>query len=152
MEVEVLLEVGGLVAVLEVVGLVLVVLGALEVVGLELVLLGEAVDEVLAELLEQSRAASWLMRLAPWSRFLARVWFTLEGRAATSLLKACAALSAAPHWPAETAEDTALSWALRLLAWLESSRPFWPPQATTNATAKPRPPARNAREPWPIRA
>jgi hypothetical protein len=77
---------------------------------------------------------------------LTKVVFTDAGSAATSLLNDCAALRAAPHCPDATAEEIEFSWALRLAAWLALSRPFWPPQATTKATAKPRLPARNARE------
>jgi hypothetical protein len=151
-DVLVVLELGGFVAVLELEVLVEVELGVDVVLGVLVVLeVEEEVElDVLLEL-AQSRAASWLIVVAPCPRLRTSVVLTLAGRAATSLLNACAAVRALPQLPADTADETEFSWALRLLAWLESSSPFWPPQATTKATAKPRPPAKNAREPWPIR-
>jgi hypothetical protein len=73
--------------------------------------------------------------------------FTSEGRAATWFSNSCAALWAALQCPLSTAEEMASSCELSVLDWPEESSPLWPPQATTNATAKPRLPARAAREP-----
>jgi hypothetical protein len=105
--------------VLELVGFVAVLVFDLLVeveLGVDAVLLGVLVVElvelrdvdVLLEL-EQSRAASWLTVAAPWPRLLINFLLTVLGSCATSLLKACAALRAAPHWPADTAEDTEFS-------------------------------------------
>lgn len=83
---------------------------------------------------------------------LDRVVLTVAGSPATWLLSDSAALRAVGQLPDEMAEEIESSWALRLPAcWLESS-PVLPPQATTKATAKPRLPAKNARDPRPIRA
>ena len=76
---------------------------------------------------------------------------TVPGRSATALLNACAALDAAPHWPAAAAEETASSWLLSRLASVLESRPAPPPHATRKAAAKPSPAAKNARVPRPIR-
>jgi hypothetical protein len=80
----------GFVAVLVVELLVEVELGVDVVLGVLTVVEGD--DEVDREVvvleLAQSRAASWLMVVAPWSRLRARVVLTLAGRAETSLLKA----------------------------------------------------------------
>jgi hypothetical protein len=62
-----------------------------------------------------------------------------------ALLSEVAASWAAPQSWEPRADETAFSWALRLELWSPESRPLEPPQATTKATAKPRPPARNAR-------
>jgi hypothetical protein len=148
-DVELLVEVGELLVV-EVEEDVVVV-GDDVVVELELevldVLEGELeVDEVL-----QSWAASALTVPAPCPRFCTRVGLTDWGRRATELFSADAALCAAEQlWAATAAER-----AFRLLAssffWADESRPVLLPQATTKATVNPRPPARNAREPKPIR-
>lgn len=146
------LEVVGFVAVLLVVVLLEVELGVDVVLGvLTVVEVDEEVDlEVLVEL-AQSRAASWPTVLAPWPRLRISVVLTVAGRPATSLFSASEAVRAVAQLPDATADEIEFSWALSWLLWLESSSPFWPPQATTKATAKPRPPARNAREPLPIR-
>ncbi len=117
----------------------LVLVGVLDVL-LVVVLL------VLLEL-EQSLDASALTVAAPWPRFSIRVVLTLDPSAPTSFENCCAAPAAPEQSPAEIADEIELSWALRLLAWFEESRPLPPPQATTNAIAKPRLPARNARDP-----
>jgi hypothetical protein len=88
-----------------------VVLGVLTVVEVD-----EEVDFVVLLELEQSRTASWLIVVAPWPRLRTNVVLTVAGRAATSRLKACAAVRAVPHCPEATAEEIELSWALRLLA------------------------------------
>jgi hypothetical protein len=72
---------------------------------------------------------------------------TVEGRLATALLNLVAAFEAALQFPAATAAERVLSWLLRLLASLLESKPLLPPHATRNETAKPSPPARNARDP-----
>ena len=150
-----------MVAVLLVVGfvaveLLVVVVGLLVVldVVVVVVVVGDVVGDVVLELVElellelwQSRAARSPTVPAPWARFWTRVVLTVDGRFFTWLLNACAALVAAPHCPAATAEETEPSWSFRLLAWLLVSRVLPPPQATRKETAKPRPPARNAREP-----
>jgi hypothetical protein len=110
LEVLVVLELGGFVAVFAVEVLVDVELGVDVVVGVLMVVeVEEGVElEVLLEL-AQSRAASWLIVVAPWPRLRTSVVLTLEGRAATSLLKAWAAVRALPQLPAATAEETELS-------------------------------------------
>ena len=67
------------------------------------------------ELLLQSLAASSATVLAPWPRFCDSVVLIVEGRLATSLVNAAAALLAGPHWPAATAAETEFSWLVRLL-------------------------------------
>lgn len=67
-------------------------------------------------------------------------------RAPTWLENCCAAEAAPEQSPAAIADETALSCWLRLPAWLADSSPLPLPQATTNATVKPRAPAKNARE------
>ncbi len=129
------------------------VVGAVEV-GLEVVVEGLLVEELELELDvgaaaaepdEQSRAASCSTVVTPWPRFCRRVVFTVEGRWLIASLSEVTALAAAPQSWELTAEETAPSWALRLEAWSPESRPLEPPQATANAAANPRPPARNAR-------
>jgi hypothetical protein len=141
----------GVVAVVELVLLVDVgVVVVVVVVVLVLVLLADVeLEAAVALVLElwQSLAARSPTVAAPWARFCSRVVLTVVGRFSTSLLKARAALVAGPHWPDWTAVEIDASWSFRLLAWSPVSRPLLPPQATTNETAKPRPPARNAREP-----
>lgn len=124
--------------------------GVEETVGL---LLELELDELGLEVVEldgvevgvQSRAASAPTVAAPCPRFCRRVVFTVEGRLATALLSEVAASWAAPQSCEPKADETEFSWALRLELWSPVSRPLEPPQATTKATAKPRPPARNAR-------
>jgi hypothetical protein len=137
--------VGDLVVV--VVGVVVVVV----VVGAVVVVVGVVVG-VVGVVLVQSLAASSLTVLAPWLRFRDRVVLTEEGRLVTALVRAAAALLACPQLWASIALETESSWLLRLLAWSDESRPLLLPQATANAAANPRPPARNAREPKPIGA
>jgi hypothetical protein len=140
---------------------VLVDVGTCVVVLVE-VLVGVLVCElVVVELLEvvlevvlvcvQSWAASRWIVLAPWLRFEISVELTEGGRLATAFAKLDAAVPAAPHWPAPTAAETESSWLFRVFAWSLESRPEPPPQATSNATAKPSPAARSARGAWRIR-
>jgi hypothetical protein len=150
----VVVDVGVLLVLVLVVGVVVVlVVGVVEVLVVVVVVvvvgvLEAVVSEVLLALvLWHSLAASWLTVCAPWPRFCTSVVFTVEGRFATPLLNERAALAATPQLPAATAEDSAASWLLRLLAWSLESRPLLPPQATRNDTAKPIPPARIARDP-----
>jgi hypothetical protein len=112
-----------------------------------------AVEDDVVELLEllQSRAASSLTVLAPWLRFCDRVVLIVEGRLVTALVSAADALLACAQLWASTACETESSWLVRLLFWSAESSPFVLPQATANAAANPRPPARNAREPKPMR-
>jgi hypothetical protein len=144
-EVEVVVLLVGVVVVLvEVVDDVLLLVVLVFVVGV--------VDVLLVELEPwQSTAASWLTVEAPCARFWASVVLIVEGRLATESENERAATLAAPQWNEATAEDRVFSWLLRSAAWFPDSRPLPPPQATTNDTAKPSPPARNARDPLPIR-
>lgn len=128
------------------------------VVGVELVeVLVELVVEVLDEVevgvddALQSWAASALTVPAPWPRFCNRVGLTDCGSLATELLSAEAALWAWAQSCEATAEETAFRLLARLLLWADESSPLLLPQATTNATVNPSPPARSAREPKPIR-
>ena len=75
----------------------------------------------------------------------------VEGRLATEAENERAAAAAAPHRPEVTAAESVFSWLFRSAAWFADSSPLPPPQATTNDTAKPSPPARNARDPEPMR-
>ena len=94
----------------------------------------------------QSWAASWPTVIAPWWRLRRNVGLTEGGRSATSLLKLVIAVWAGMHWRALTAEETAASCALRLEDSAPVSRRESPPQAATRKdTAKPSPPAENAR-------
>ncbi len=130
-----------------------------ELLGLVVELLEEVEDEVLDELeLEveldvgvQSWAASALTVPAPWPRFCSRVGSTDCGSLATALLSSAAALWAPAQSWAATAEEMALRLLARLLLCPDESSPLLLPHATTKATVNPRPPARNAREPKPIR-
>jgi hypothetical protein len=126
----------------------LVVVVLVLVVGLVLVVV-LVVFEVLVLL--QSLAASSATVLAPWLRFCERVVLMVEGRLVTALVRAAEALLAWPQWWADTAAAIEFSGVVRLLFWSAESRPLLLPQATANAAANPRPPARNAREPKPIR-
>jgi hypothetical protein len=122
------------------------------VVGVVLVGVVAFVCVVGVVVLAQSLAASSLTVLAPWLRFCERVVLTVAGRLVTALVRAAEALFAwAQSW-ASTALETESSWLLRLLLWSAESSPWLLPQATANAAANPRPPARNAREPKPIGA
>jgi hypothetical protein len=114
----------------------------------ELVVVDEL--EVLDEL-EQSWTASCLIVTAPSPRFCTNLGLTEGGSDPTLLLNASAALVAARQLPELTAAEAASSWLERVLLCSPESRPPEPPQATTKAAAKPRPPARNARERKPIR-
>jgi hypothetical protein len=135
-----------------VVGLVVVVVGlVVVVVGDVLVVVGAVVVGVVVVVLLQALAASWLTVLAAWLRFCERVVLTEAGRLVTALVRAAEALLAWPQLWALIALETESSWLLRLLAWSDESRPLLLPQATAKAAANPRPPARNAREPKPIR-
>ena len=126
--------------------------GLLVVVGAVLLVVG-ADDDVLELLgLLQSRAASSLTVLAPWLRFCDSVVLIVAGRFVTALVSAAEALLAWAQLWTSTACDTESSWLFRLLLWSDESRPWLPPHATANAAANPRPPARNAREPKPMRA
>jgi hypothetical protein len=160
--VEVVLELAGVVAdeldavVLVVLlgGVVVVLVDVLEVgvvLVVEVVLVFVVgVVEVVVELeleLWQSTAASWLTVEAPWARFWASVVLTVVGRLATEFANERAAASAPPHCPEATAEESVFSLLFRSAAWFADSSPLPPPQATTNDTAKPSPPARNARDP-----
>jgi hypothetical protein len=148
-EVELVVELVGVVVavvLVEVVGdvLVLVVLELVVVVGVVVVLL---VVELELELeLWQSLAASWLTVEAPWARFSARVVLTVAGRLATESENERAAVTALPHCPEATAVEIVFSWLFKSAAWFPDSSPLPLPQATTNDTAKPSPPARNARD------
>ncbi len=145
-EVELLVVVGVLVVVDDVV----VEVGVLLVVVLvDVELVDEEVLDVWVAL--QSWAASSLTVPAPWPRFWSRVEFTDGGRLATALLSCEAALWARPQSWAAMAADTALRLPARWLLCADESRPVLLPQATTKATVNPRPPARIAREPKPIR-
>jgi hypothetical protein len=86
---------------------VVVVVDVLLFVVLVLVLV--LVEEV------QSLAASWLTVPAPWVRFLTSVVVTEGGRFPTALVRPAAALCAAPHWPAATAEEIESSWPASVL-------------------------------------
>jgi hypothetical protein len=134
--------------------LVLVVGAVLEVVVVVVEEEELVVVEVLVELLEllQSRAASSLTVLAPWLRFCDRVVLTVDGRLVTALVSAAEALLAWAQLWASTAWETESSWLFMLLLCSAESSPLVLPQATANAAANPRPPARNAREPKPMRA
>jgi cytochrome c biogenesis protein CcdA len=162
--VEVVLELAGVVAdeldavvlVVLLAGVVVVLVDVLEdvlVVGVVLVVevvlvFVVGVVEVVVELeLWQSTAASWLTVEAPWARFWASVVLTVVGRLATEFANERAAASAPPHCPEATAEESVFSLLFRSAAWFADSSPLPPPQATTNDTAKPSPPARNARDP-----
>jgi hypothetical protein len=125
------------------------------VVELVLVLDDDVDEDELLVLLEAAVVvvqvwASWLRVRAPSPRFWISVAVT-PLRPAMALLSELNALVAWPHWWALSAEDTESSWPARVLAWSADSRPLLLPQAAANATANPRPPARNAREPKPIR-
>ncbi len=130
-----------------------------ELLGLVVELLEEVDDEVLDELEleaeldvgEQSWAASSLTVPAPWPRFCSRVGLTDCGSLATALLSCVAALWARAQAWAATAAETAFRLLARLLLCPDESSPLLLPQATTKATVNPRPPARIAREPKPIR-
>ncbi len=63
----------------------------------------------------------------------------------TSFVNPATAVAAAPQCPASTAEETESSWLFRFDASPPVSRLEPPPQATRNATAKPKPPANSAR-------
>ena len=67
------------------------------------------------------------------------------------MLSAAAALCAWAQSCAASAEETAFRWLARSLLWADESSPLLLPHATTKATVNPRPPARIAREPKPIR-
>jgi hypothetical protein len=158
--VELLLELVGVVA-----GVLVDVMVVEGVVGVVVVLVGVLVDVlvvvvvdfvvgvvevVLVELeleLWQSRTASWPTVVAPWRRFSASVVLTVDGRLATESANEWAADWALAHCREATAEESVSSWLLRSAAWFEDSSPLPPPQATTNATAKPSPPATNDRDP-----
>ena len=156
--VEVVLELAGVVAdelvlvvVVALVGVVVVLVEVLVDVLLLVLVLVVGVVELLVEELElelwQSSAASWLTVVAPCARFWASVVLTVEGRLATEFENERAAAWAPLHWNEATAEERVFSWLLRSAAWFPDSSPLPPPQATTNDTAKPSPPARNARDP-----
>jgi hypothetical protein len=99
----------------------------------------------------QSCWASWLTVPAPWPRFCTSVLLTVCGSWAISLLSAAAALCARAQSWAEIAEETAFKLLARRLLWSDESSPVLLPHATTKATVNPRPPARIARLPKPIR-
>jgi hypothetical protein len=147
--VELLVDVGVVVVVgvddeVVVVGVVVVVVVEVEVDVLDEV--GLAVDVGL-----QSCAASALTVPAPWPRFCTRVGLTDCGSLATELLSAEAALSACAQSWAATADETAFRFPASSFFWADESRPVLLPHATTKATVNPRPPAKIAREPKPIR-
>jgi hypothetical protein len=75
------------------------------------------------------------------------VVLTVAGRSDTALLNVRAASAAVPQSPDWTAELSASSWRVSVLAWLPDSRSPLPPQAARNDTAKPSPQARIARDP-----
>ncbi|MGH2871577.1 MAG: hypothetical protein ACRDL5_03835 [Solirubrobacteraceae bacterium] len=137
-------ELVGLVALLVAVPLVVVLLLAVVGVVLELAELLPVVDVV------QLEAASAETVPAPCTRFWISFWVTVPGRSLTSLVSVAAACWAWAHWPAATAAEIECSWPARLADCPAESRPLLLPQATTNAAANPRPPARNAREPKPM--
>jgi hypothetical protein len=74
-----------------------------------------------------------------------KVGLTVAGRFWMSWLSAALALIAAPQLPDWTAESISLPWLLSAIDWSAVSRPAPPPQAATQETAKPSPPARMAR-------
>jgi hypothetical protein len=77
---------------------------------------------------------------------LRSVGLTVAERFPTELPSAAAALETAPQLPADTAEDSWLSWLDKVLDWSVESRPAPPPQAAmSREVAKPSPPARMAR-------
>jgi hypothetical protein len=92
--------------------------GLLVVGDVAVLVVDEGVDFVVLLLLEleQSWAARLLTLPAPCLRFLTSVLLTLAGSAETSRLKAREAVSAAAQLWAETADETELSWPLRMLA------------------------------------
>ena len=101
---------------------VVVVAGTVVVtVGVVVVVTGAELDVlvvlVVAELPEppHAREASWPTVAAPWPRFWSRVVLTVDGRFATALFSDVAALWAAAQLWASIAEETASSWASRLL-------------------------------------
>jgi hypothetical protein len=148
-DVELLVEVGELLVVDvddEVVGVEDEVVVEVEVDVLDELAVELGVDEVL-----QSWAARALTVPAPCPRFCSRVGLTDCGRRVIELLSAAAALCAAEQSWAATAEETAFRLLASSFFWADESRPVLLPQATTKATVNPRPPARNAREPKPIR-
>jgi hypothetical protein len=141
-----------LVLVLVLVGLVdvVVVLELLVVLDVVLVLvLGLVLVDI--ELDWHCCVASCLIVLAPWLRSRCSVELIVDGRFATPLVSALAALDAAPHCPEATAEEIESSCAFNVLDWSDESRPEPPPQAARKAVARPRPPARSARGAWRIR-
>jgi hypothetical protein len=150
---------GGFVAVLVDVDVLLVVGGGvcvvvwvIVVVAVEVVEVVVVVDELaVVGVLEQWFATSSLTVSAPWPRFWISVVLTLRGSCPMRFENRCAATAACAHRPARTAEEIAASWVWSALAWPPESRPLLPPQATTNAAAKPRLAARSARAPWRIR-
>ena len=143
-EVDVLVDVVVVGVLLELLVLVeVVVVGELEVVEVLLVVL-DAVVGVQSD-------TSWLIVEAPWPRLDSNVRLTDDGRSATALLSAVAALEAWEHWWERSADEMVFSWADRVEDWSDESSPLELPQATAKAAANPRPPARNAREPMPIR-
>lgn len=79
------------------------------------------------------------------------VGLTLWGRWATALLSAVAAFWAWAQLCDDTAAEIEFRSLARLLLCADESRPVLLPQATTKATVNPRPPARIARDPKPIR-
>ncbi len=95
---------------------------------------------------------SWLTVAAPSPRSRSSVGLTEEPRRETAAVKALAALDADAQSWVDRAAEIELSCPLSVLASFADSRPFPLPQATAKAAAKPSPPAKNAREPKPIRA
>lgn len=139
-------DVGGAVDVPVLVG-VLVEVGVLLVVEL----LDDEEDDEEEELSEQSRAASWLSVPAPWPRLLSSVGLIDDGRLVMSLLSAVSPFCTCEQLCEVRPVETVCRSLARLELWPAESSPVLLPHATTNATANPRPPARNAREPKPIR-
>jgi hypothetical protein len=110
LEVLVVLEVAGFVAVLVVEVLVEVELGVDVVLGVLVVEVVDEEDEVdVVRALAQSREASSLTVVAPWPRLRTSFGLTLGGRPATSLVNAWAAVRALAQLPAATAEETEFS-------------------------------------------
>lgn len=123
----------------------------LEVVVLDVELVVELVECVVLVAVVQL-LTSWLTVAAPSPRSRSSVGLTEEPRRETAAVKALAALDAVVQsWELRAAEIE-LSCPLSVPAAFADSRPFPLPQATTKAAAKPSPPAKNAREPKPIRA
>jgi hypothetical protein len=142
----------GEVAVVEVLVLEVVVVGVVVLVEVlvevdveALVLEVVGVEAVDTACWRQSLPASWAIVPAPWLRLLRRVGLTVTGRVWTSRLRAALAFRAAAQFPESTAEEIWSACPLRAIDWLPASRPDPPPQAATNETAKPSPPARMAR-------